>query len=135
MSVTHTLTRGFSAGGAVIVKSEDVSNEVGLALSAAIPANSTNLPMAFAFANAKLKSFFAQSDQDLSIFTNEASSGTPQDKIFMKANVPYIWSITGSFLGEVGDSAASPFDGDVTSLFVTNTAAAQLEIRAIVDAT
>jgi len=101
----------------------------------AIPANQTNLAVAFAFANAKLKRFTAWSDVNMTVYTNEASSGTPQEKIVLIANKRYHWSLTESFLGEAGDSAASPFDGDVTGLFVTNTTAGTLRIRALVDPT
>ncbi len=136
MSVTNTLNKSAAlANGSSVGTAEAVTSGANVFISEDIPANQTNLPVAFAFANAKLKSFVAHATVDMSVHTNEASSGTPQEKLFLKAGKPYIWSLTESFLGEVGDSAASPFDGDVTSLFVTNTTAGTLTISAIVDPT
>lgn len=136
MSVSNTIKRQFvNAAGASIGSDEVVTAGGNPYVSEAIPANQTNLAVAFAFTNAKLKSFAAHSDQDCTIYTNEASSGAPQEKIVLKAGLTYEWSLTGSFLGEVADSAASPFDGDVTSLFVTNTTACTLTVSAIVDPT
>lgn len=136
MSVTHIVTKELNYSGSSSIRGTDTTTSGSeLVLDESIPANQTNLAVAFAFANAKLKSFFAWSDVAMSVFTNEASTGTPQEKINLIAGVPYYWSLTDSFLGETGDSAASPFDGNVTSLFVTNTTAGTLKIRALVDPT
>jgi len=135
MSISHILTHEINASSTVIRGQETVTAGSEVNISEEIPLNSTNLAVACAFANAKLKSFFAYSDVTLSIFTNEASTGTPQEKINLVAGIPFIWSLTQSFLGEVGESAASPFDGNVTSIFVTNTTAGTLVIRALVDPT
>lgn len=129
------LERAITYGATTIRKSETVSSGQEILINESVPANQTNLQFALAFTNAKLQSFFAYSDVAMSLHTNEASTGTPQDKIFLLAGVPYMWSLTASFLGEVGDSAASPFDGNVTALFVTNTTAGTLVIVAVVDPT
>lgn len=105
-------------------------------ISEAVPSNQTNLEFgSFAFLNSKLKAFAIHATQDCSVFTNEASTGTPQEKFYLKAGKSYVWSLTQSFLDEVGASAASPFDGDVTKLFVTNTTALTLTVMAVVDPT
>jgi hypothetical protein len=135
MAISHILTDEITFGSTTIRASETVSSGSEIAISEAISANQTNQLVALAFANAKLKSIYIHSDVTMSLHTNEASTGTPQDKIFLVAGSAYKWSLTGSFLGEVGDSAASPFDGNVTALYVTNTTAGTLTIRGLVDPT
>lgn len=121
--------------GAWLGSDETVESGSQLFVQEAVTANQTNLAIAGAFANAKLKYFAAHATVDMSLHTNEATTGTPQEKIFLKAGLTYEWSLTESWLGEVGDSAASPFDGNVTSFFVTNTTAGTLTIIGIVDPT
>lgn len=136
MSVTMTVTKEMVVANNPPIRAADaVASGSGPIISELIPVNQTNLPMAFAFANSKLKSFYAYSDAAITIYTNEASSGTPQEKITLPVGKAFYWSLTDSFLGAVGDSAESPFAGDVTGLFVTNTAAANLTVVAIVDPT
>lgn len=136
MSVSNTLSKSATlANASTVGTAETVTSGSNPFVSEVIPPSSTNLPVACAFVNAKLKSFVAHADADMTVYTNEASSGTPQEKIVLKAGRAYIWSLTESWLGEVGDSAASPFDGDVTGLFVTSVAGGTLTISPIVDPT
>lgn len=76
-----------------------------------------------------LQSFHLQSDQDVTIETNNGT--TPDDTFALKANKPLQWA--------TGDVNANPFASavDVTSLKVTNASGstANIKLRAIVDAT
>ncbi len=135
MSVSHVIVHEHSDGASNIRSSETVTSGSQINISESIPASQTNLPIACAFANAKLKCFAAHATQNMTLHTNDVSGGSPQEKITLVANQWYTWSLTGSWLGETGDSVASPFDGDVTGLYVTNTTAGTLTIRAVVDPT
>jgi len=132
---TATLVKEISVDGMTVRSSNSVNPGARTIISEAIPANQTDLEVACAFTNSKLKRFIAYSDVAMTILTNENVGGTPQDKLFLLAGQMYDWSLTGSFMGEVGDSAASPFDGNVTSIFVTNTTAGTLTIIYEVDPT
>jgi hypothetical protein len=128
MSVTLSLTRACNDGVALISKTEVVSAGAGPPLDESIPAASTDLAVAFAFAVAKLKAIFIQADRDMTIKTN--SSGSPQETIALKAGQPFMWSLSDGYF-------AVPFAGNVTSLFVTLAAgtASVLQIRTVVDPT
>lgn len=131
MSVSNTITvQATMANGTVVGTAETVTSGSNPFVSELIPANQTDLAVAFAFTNSKLKSFVAHSDVAMVIETNDGSS--PQETIHLVAGKTYEWSLTGSYMGS---SAASPFGGDVTGLYVTNTTTGTLTVSAIVDPT
>lgn len=124
-----TLKRGVTAGGVTLEKTQDLTAGQLIVLSEAIPANQTDLEAAFALVAAKLKGIYIAADVAMTIKTNDGSS--PDDTITLVANQPYIWGLGSSRIG----ADDSPFSADVTSIFVTNTTAGTLEIRALVDPT
>lgn len=129
MAISHTLTRNWNDGVGSIGGSETVSWGAGPQIDEAIPSNQTDLLVAFAFTNAKLKAIIITADVNMTIKTN--SSGSPQETLTILAGVPFMWSLTASSIG----AAASPFAGNVTALYVTNTTAGTLRIRSSVDPT
>lgn len=129
MAATMTLKRGVTAGGVTLEKTQDLSSGQLIVLSEPIPANQTDLEIAFAVAAAKLKGIYILSDVAMTIQTNDGT--TPDDTITLIAGQPYQWGLGGSVIG----SDASPLSADVTSIFVTNTTAGTLDIRALVDPT
>ena len=135
MSISHTFVHEHNDGASNIRGTETVTSGSQINISEAIPSSQTNLAVACAFANAKLKSFAAHATVAMTVYTNQASTGTPQEQINLIAGQWYTWTLTGSYLGAVAAAAASPFAGDVTGLYVTNTTAGTLTIRAVVDPT
>jgi len=132
MSISHTITRQYipgPSGTTPISGSETLSWGSGPQISELIPSNQTNLAVAFAFTNSKLKAIAMSSDVNMTVKTNDGSS--PQETITLVAGIPYIWTLTGSYIG----SAASPFGGNVTGLYVTNTTSGTLTVAALVDPT
>ncbi len=122
--------------GAIIGSDETVTAGQMIHLSESVPSSQTNLAIAGAWADAKLKYIAFHSDQDCSVHTNEATSGTPQEKVYLTAGKLYEWSLTDSYVAEVGVATnPSPFDGNVSGLFITNTPALTLTVIAIVDPT
>jgi len=82
----------------------------------------------FALDVSQAKLVFMQSDQDLTVKTND--SGSPQETISLTAGKPLLW---------VPDfpEAPTPFSDDVTALYVSNASGdtATLRIKALLDAT
>lgn len=108
---------------------EQITQNAGQAnlIDEVIPQAATHLQLELAFEVAKLKSFLAISDVDLTIKTN--SSSAPQETLTVGPDNPIFWcSDTGP---------AAPFAGDVTKIFVTeaNASDARLQIKALVDPT
>ena len=134
MSFSHVLTRTSNDGVAAVTGSETVTAGASPGISELIPAPSTNLQVAFAFTNAKLKSICIYSAVDMTVYTNDASTGSPQETIHLLAGIPFLWSSTQSYIGA---SNPSPFAGNVTSIYVTlgGLTDSTLNIRAIVDPT
>lgn len=126
MALTHTYTVAAYNGANTISKSNTVSQGGELEINEAIPANQTNLSVAFAFVKAKLQYIMLVADVNMTLKTN--SSGAPQETINLLAGFPYFWELAGGYF-------ANPFIGNVTSLFVTNTTAGTLQIRGLVDVT
>ena len=121
MSVTHTvmITSVNDAGQAVSLTGATISGNREIAFSQAIAASQTNLLVPVAYTLANLKSLIIVSDQNCTLKTN--SSGTPQDTISLTANSALIY--------QPGTGEPSPFAGDVTAWYITNTPALNLKAR------
>ncbi len=128
MAITHRMTTSFSRGGTSYVDTIDVSASGEAAISEAVPANTTNLHLTLALDQSALKSFYAVSDEAVTIKTN--SSSAPDDTLTLVAGVPMWWP---------GSPAGScPITADVSAgIYVTNATAnaATLTIFALQDAT
>lgn len=125
MSFTHIATRRISTGSETITKT--MSNEAGSEsnLSESIAANQTNLLVGYTLDVSAVKSFYIVSDVAMTVKTN--SSGSPANTLTLVAGQPYLWV--------VGDYDTFKLTTDVTALYITNTTAGTLDIRALVDAT
>ncbi len=132
--ITNTITRQgtLSDGNNTVVGSVDVvTSGANPVVRESILANQTQLEVdQGAFINAKLKSIILHATVDMLLETNDAE--TPQDTIHLKAGKALLWSLNDSYFGV---SNASPFAGNVTKWFVTNTTAGDLTISPIVDPT
>lgn len=119
MSITDTIqvnTAG-TDGSRVTGSSVEVGN-ARLAVDVSLPASTTNQSQAMAFTVASLQSVYLLSSQNLTIKTN--SSGSPANTINLKAGIPYIWRASAGY-------NTCLFTVDVTSWFLTCTAAARLQ--------
>ena len=68
-----------------------------------------------------MKIFFMTSDYALSVYTNDASTGSPQESFTLTADKPVIW--------RTGDTAI--FAGDLTDLYLTNASGSTATFYAI----
>lgn len=93
-------------------------------------ASSTEQQVDIAWVRSRLQHLFVMCDQNVSIATNAAATGSPGDTIAVVANYPI------SYSRSAGQAQPAP-TADVTSLFVTNatSSSATLRIRVLKDAT
>ncbi len=131
MSFTHNIVREWNSGSLQLNQSKAVTSELEANVSISIADSSTDKLVAWAIDISQLQSLHIQSDQNITIETNNpaGTSAAADDTLTLLANQPISW--------QTGDVMSHPFTADVTQIYVTNAsgAAAQLEIRALVDAT
>lgn len=127
MAITHTRTNTYKdASSNVLGTAESIStgvreNNIDIALVIG-----TDVSVPYTATRANILSLCLLSDVDLTLETNSGSS--PQETISLKAGVAKTWTLAGEGL------AACPFSGNVTGLFATNAAAANLKVRTLLTA-
>jgi len=127
MTISHTISKGFSRTGETINRSATQSSGEEHNVDEAIPALSTDLAVAFAVVVAKIKSFYITSDVACTVKTNSTSS--PGKTFTLAADQAIDWQADDPI------AAASFFGADITVLYVTAVAAAALKIRCLCDPT
>lgn len=110
-----------SAGGGVTGTWTDIGNTE-VVPSVPIPAGSTNFATNIAFNGANLQAIELLSDQNLTLYVNAPSGGSPFTTINLKAGIPYTWSNSA---GQI----ANPLNVNVTQIYATGTPAANLSGR------
>lgn len=129
MPFTHTIEQSVTTSGKKVTAQFPITDNDEQALDVVVPPSTTDLQVdTFDFINARLKSIFIVSDQDVTIETN--SAGAPSNTIAIKANKPLVWY--------VGSYFANPFTVDVTALFFTTgaiAASANVQMVKIMDPT
>ena len=129
---THTLIQIWqSDNGASFQGTVAVQGGLEVNIDEAIPENSTDLAVAFVADVSQLKSLFLLSDKALTIKTN--SDSAPDNTIVLAAGVPLIWNNQNGLA--LTDTVPAAITADITALYVTNTDAAALKIRALLDPT
>ncbi len=109
---THTIKLGVDGSG--VARSKEISNTqagVNIIDGETVADSSTDFEINFDLDVSACKSFYLESDQDVTFETN--SGATPDDTISLRANEPYLWHVNSydSFL----------ISTDITtSVFITN---------------
>jgi hypothetical protein len=126
MSFTARVTKTVTEGSMSITNSNSYVVESSFRLQEAVLDATTNKQFLFAIDVSELKAFSMQSTVNMTVYTNDAGTGTPQETFTLLANNPVIFEVSI-------DSAI--FAGDVTSFYVTNTSGSdgQLNIIAAVN--
>jgi hypothetical protein len=119
---THTLTLGVDGSG--VARSIKVENtQVGVALIDGEPVATaeTDFEIGFELDVSACKSFYLNSDQDVTFETNNGAA--PVDTIALLADIPYIWHVNSydSFL----------LGTDVTAIFITNASGSTASIDCV----
>lgn len=131
MAFTHTITRSYrDSSGTAITGTDTITDNTEWNLDYAVPANQTNLEIDWSMVRADVKSLLIYSDQAISIYSNHASGSSPDDTVTLIAGQARVWALASDGIGAI------PMNGDssthvVTKLFVTNTLACNLKIRAL----
>jgi hypothetical protein len=119
---THNLTLGVSGSG--VAREKTISNtQAGVALidGETVSTGETDYEINFDLDVSACKSFYLESDQDVTFETNDGAAA--DDTIALKADVPYVWHT---------DSYDSFLLGtDVTSVFITNASGSTATIRCV----
>lgn len=116
-------------GGDVIVFRKALESEGATRLNPTVDAAEANKEVSLDVDVSDLVSVYIRSDQDVTIYTNEASTGAPDETIELKADVPLDWQTDSPF--------TLPLLTDLTALFLTNagTEQATVQIRLLFDTT
>lgn len=123
MSLTHTILRQYrDTSGVNIQLSETPEGNAEINFDQAVPI-AANTHYVIAFTRANLKSLCIYAADVVSIYTNAASGGSPQDTIVMVAGQALVWTLATDGLTKC------PFSGNVTSLYITNATAATVAVK------
>lgn len=130
MSVTHTITRSITRGGATKSASKAIAAGQEVVIDDTVAQSQTDLLYELTIDVSQLKSLYIVSDQDLTLETN-ADDHAGGDLLTLKANQPVIW--------QLNDACACPITADVDGLYVTTGAigadGANLYFAALIDPT
>ncbi len=128
---SNTIARTYNDGLSNIGGLETITSDTQFSADIAVPAPSTNKVINLAFTQANLKSLCLYCDRAITLYTNAASTGSPQDTIALLAGQANVWSLAHDLIG------TCPFSDNVTVIYATlaSGAAATLKIRAIADQT
>lgn len=123
MAITHTRVVTYKdQGGTAFGTSESIAgvreNNIDIALGIG-----TDVSIPYTATRANLLALAFNSDVDLTLETNSGSS--PQETIVLKAGITVSWTLAGNGL------TACPYSANVTGLFATNAAAANLKVRTL----
>lgn len=128
MSILHKITLSWSGTTGIqrLSKTVTLTGDREVNLSQAIPENAST-EYIVDWTNADLQSVYVLASIDCSLETN-AHGGGAQDTFALLANEPFCWY--------QGCGFSNPFDGDVTSIFLTPDdpdTAGTVEVRVIED--
>lgn len=123
MSISHRRTSGVQSDNSTNVSgswSEVGNTEV--SVDQTIAASQTNKQVTCVFATATLQSLFMLAEKGATVKTNSTSS--PGNTFVLKAGIPFEWSVSAGYY-------SNPVAADVTTIYVTTTAATRLQIKAL----
>ena len=110
MSHSHRLSQSLVISGSTRSLTNEYSASKLIRIEDAVVEATVDQLVQVAFTIATMVSCYIYSTQNMTLKTN--SSGTPQETINLKANVPLIWN-TDSY-------GSNPFSGDITAMYVSN---------------
>ena len=119
--ITHSFSLSLAVGGAnKVLTSWTRTEEIEVNYDATV-AIGTDVAIGVALDISQIRTLVIVSDVAATLKTN--SSGAPQETLTLVAGIPLIWdaSAPGAAIGDY-------FAGDVTNIYVTNAAAAHLQI-------
>jgi hypothetical protein len=122
MSMTYSITEGvrsdIGAGPISSSYSEVGTNEQ--TIDVTLPAGTVNFAYSLAITAATLQVLCMIADQNMTVLTN--SSSAPSNTFNLKANIPYLWSVSPGYF-------PNPLTANVSSLYITSSTAGRLRAR------
>jgi len=91
MSFTARVTKTVTEGSMSITNSNSYVVETSYKMQEVVPDATTNKQLFFAIDISALKVFSMQSTQDMTVYTNDAGTGTPQETFVLLADQPIIF--------------------------------------------
>lgn len=105
-----------------IQESFSESGNTAINVNQSFAANTTNAQVTLAFTAANLRLISLVATQNMTLKTNSYAS--PGDTINLIAGIPLVWDYSSQYF-------PNPFTHDVTTLYVTCTASATLQIKGL----
>lgn len=132
MSISYIVTQGLRIGNNTLSYAVTKSNEGEATLSTTIATGVSNRQYTLAFTSTTTSVIYLYSSQDVTVYVNDASSGSPTDTIALNAAEPYVWVVDSGIAFPLTGTA-----GAITSLYITNASGATstLEFRILKDVT
>lgn len=127
MAKTATIAQSYVSGDTSISTSKAYTSGKKISIAESVGIGATDQEHALVLDVTQIKAIIIRCDQDMTLKFNVA--GTPNPEIFMKKDVPYIWT---------SDSYDSLIlTADITKVFVTETSgiAGTFELDTIIDPT
>ena len=111
MSFTARVTKTITEGSTTITKTNTYTVETSYKLQETVTDGETNTQFLLAIDQSELKAYGMSATQAMTVYTNDAGTGTPRETFVLVANEPILFE----------DGIDSDiFAGDVTSIYVTN---------------
>lgn len=121
MAFTIRATKTVSEGSTSITNSNTYTVQASYKIQETVVDTTVDQEHLFALDISTMKAFAMQSTVDMTVHTNDAGTGSPQETFVLTAGVPVIW--------EEGEVAI--FAGDVTALFVNNSSGSDGQLNVI----
>lgn len=110
---THTVVTTYKIGSTIFVTASNAyTNNNEINIDEVITDSTSNHQIDVAIDLTDVKSMVLSCDKDVTVYTNDASGGSPDDTIALAAGVPIVWTI--------GNVESIPLSVDLTALYVTN---------------
>lgn len=134
MSVTTRLTQGITGGEAISPPADEITAGSRIQIDETVNDSESNFQISLetVVTNEILLLFYMVSDQDVTVYTNDVSGGSPDETIVLAANVPFIWTDNMRVHGYT-----NVLQTTLTDLYVTNAsgANAKFQVEVLVDPT
>ena len=119
------INRNINAGGVNLQSRISITGGALYLVDESIPGPSTNLEVALVIDVSQLKAIYLHSDKAMTLYFNEASTGSPSKTLALAANQAFSWD---NLCGH-----ANPFGAtDVTKVFVTKVGSGAARLRGFV---
>jgi hypothetical protein len=123
---THVVSQSIQMDAGTLTKTTSYTIDAELSVDEpTTQANNVQKYISFPTQGGRLKSLFIVCDKAVTLYTNDASSGSPDDTITLSADIPVVWHSSSGFTSPVSNA-------DVASIYVSQAGAGTgtLQIRA-----